>query len=124
LPDNITIVKLASSSPLCGQGRREGAREGNSIAADIVVIVVVPLIISKVNKLTSRFQIPALEWRRWAHFHPPSLHVGIEVSALDGKSRRQEAVLIEEDFTVWRDSERCSSVLLGIYLGESLGESC
>ena len=32
--------------------------------------------------------------------------------------------LIEEDFTVWRDSERCSSVLLGIYLGESLGESC
>jgi hypothetical protein len=33
-------------------------------------------------------------------------------------------LLIEEDFTVWRDSERCSSVLLGIYLGESLGESC
>jgi hypothetical protein len=33
-------------------------------------------------------------------------------------------ILIEEDFTVWRDSERCSSVLLGIYLGESLGESC
>ncbi len=32
-------------------------------------------------------------------------------------------LLIEEDFTVWRDSERCSSVLLGIYLGESLGES-
>ncbi len=33
-------------------------------------------------------------------------------------------LLIEEDFTVWRDSERCSSVLLGIYLGESLGEKC
>ena len=33
-------------------------------------------------------------------------------------------LLIDEDFTVWRDSERCSSVLLGIYLGESLGESC
>jgi hypothetical protein len=53
LPNNITIVKLASSSPLRGQGRREGARGGNSIAADIVVVVVVPLIISKVNKLTS-----------------------------------------------------------------------
>jgi hypothetical protein len=35
-----------------------------------------------------------------------------------------KTILIEEDFTVWRDSERCSSVLLGIYLGESLGESC
>ena len=35
-----------------------------------------------------------------------------------------EVFLIDEDFTVWRDSERCSSVLLGIYLGESLGESC
>ena len=33
-------------------------------------------------------------------------------------------LLIEEDFTVWRDSERCSSVLLGIYLEKSLGESC
>ena len=33
-------------------------------------------------------------------------------------------LFIEEDFTVWRDSERCSSVLLGIYLRESLGESC
>ena len=32
-------------------------------------------------------------------------------------------ILIEEGFTVWRDSERYSWVLLGIYLGESLGES-
>jgi hypothetical protein len=39
------------------------------------------------------------------------------------KNRFLYYFLIEEDFTVWRDSERCSSVLLGIYLGESLGES-
>ena len=38
--------------------------------------------------------------------------------------QRNTDVLIEEDFTVWRDSERCSLVLLGIDLGECLGESC
>ncbi len=45
-------------------------------------------------------------------------------AAASGKDDyNDDEILIEEDFTVWRDSERCSSVLLGIYLGESLGES-
>jgi hypothetical protein len=44
-------------------------------------------------------------------------------AAVATDTERRTPFLIEEDFTVWRDSERCSSVLLGIYLGESLGES-
>jgi hypothetical protein len=52
--------------------------------------------------------------------HRVSLLPASHIAETDG----DEIVLIEEDFTVWRDSERCSSVLLGIYLGESLGESC
>ncbi len=62
---------------------------GNSIAAGVV-----PLMISKVDILTFRFQFPALERRRQAHFHLPSLHVGIKVSALDGMERVRDKRLV------------------------------
>ena len=50
--------------------------------------------ISKVDILTFRFQFPALERRRQAHFHLPSLHVGIKVSALDGMERVRDKRLV------------------------------
>ena len=63
------------------------------------------------------FQLPLLGYVQRVGFYAFLIH----------SSTLSEVVLIEEDFTVWRTANGLGeslSVLLDIYLGESLGESC